>query len=223
MGRPRFITPDSAPSATKVCRGLTIPDDEQYVALVLGALVELIFPYNWEQVSGISADDAAAAFYAIYNSFGACRVIGEIIPYAGSTSPDANWLVCNGASLLRSSYPELFSVIGTAYGSVDGTHFNIPDGRGRALLGSGQGTGLTNRSLGTTVGTEQHTLGNTEMPVHSHLIVHPANIPFAVTPGPTPIVSGYVAESTGTAGGGGAHNNMQPSLAINYLIVAKNP
>lgn len=55
---------------------------------------------------------------------------GVVLPYAGSSSP-SGWLLCYGQSLLRSDYPELFANIGTTYGSVDGTHFNLPDLRGR--------------------------------------------------------------------------------------------
>ena len=64
---------------------------------------------------------------------------GCIYPFAG---PIANipsgYLLCNGASLLRSTYPTLFSAIGTIYGAVDGTHFNLPDYRDRMIIGATQ-------------------------------------------------------------------------------------
>lgn len=63
--------------------------------------------------------------------------IGSIVPYGGSTAP-AGWLLCQGQSLLRTDYPDLFNVIGTAFGSVDSTHFSLPDARECALVGSGQ-------------------------------------------------------------------------------------
>lgn len=72
--------------------------------------------------------------------------IGSILPYGGTTAP-SGWMICNGASLLRTDYAELFAVIGTAFGSADSTHFNIPDLRGEFLRGagtnshSGQGSG----------------------------------------------------------------------------------
>ena len=72
--------------------------------------------------------------------------IGTILPYGGASAP-SGWMICNGASLLRTDYPELFAVIGTAFGSADATHFNIPDLRGEFLRGagtnshSGQGNG----------------------------------------------------------------------------------
>lgn len=55
---------------------------------------------------------------------------GVVLPYAGASAP-SGWLLCFGQSLLRSDYPELFANIGTTYGSADGTHFNVPDLRGR--------------------------------------------------------------------------------------------
>lgn len=50
---------------------------------------------------------------------------GTIVLTGGAVP--AGWLACDGASLLRASYPALFAVIGVTYGSVDGTHFNVPD------------------------------------------------------------------------------------------------
>ena len=63
--------------------------------------------------------------------------IGAIIPYAGSTAPFGT-LICNGAAISRSAYPELFEAIGTTWGAGDGsTTFNIPDLRGYFLRGAG--------------------------------------------------------------------------------------
>lgn len=66
---------------------------------------------------------------------------GAVLPYAGSAAP-SGFLLCNGASVLRATYPDLFTAIGTAFGSVDGTHFTLPDMRGRTPVGVGSGTKL---------------------------------------------------------------------------------
>lgn len=63
---------------------------------------------------------------------------GVINPFAGTVAP-SNWLLCDGASLLRTDYPRLFAVIGTTFGAADGTHFNVPDLRSRAPIGVGTG------------------------------------------------------------------------------------
>ncbi|MDD5089959.1 MAG: phage tail protein [Candidatus Wallbacteria bacterium] len=65
---------------------------------------------------------------------------GTILPYGGTTAPNG-YLLCNGASFLRTAYSDLFTAIGTAYGAVDGTHFNVPDLRGRFIRGTDNGAG----------------------------------------------------------------------------------
>ena len=80
------------------------------------------------------------------------------------------WLECNGAAVSRTTYSALFAAIGTTFGPGDETTtFNLPDFRGRGLIGVGTGTGLTARTLGQqTIGAETVTLGSGEMPSHSH-------------------------------------------------------
>jgi microcystin-dependent protein len=72
---------------------------------------------------------------------------GSIIAFGGAAAPDAGWLLCAGADISRSTYARLFAVIGTAYGTGDGSStFGLPDLRDRVLLGKGTNNG--------TVGTE---------------------------------------------------------------------
>ena len=61
---------------------------------------------------------------------------GMIIPFAGNGDIPAGFLLCNGASVLRDTYPDLFKVIGTTYGAVDDTHFNLPNLIGKFAEGS---------------------------------------------------------------------------------------
>ena len=63
---------------------------------------------------------------------------GVILPFGGTAAPD-DYLLCDGSSLLRASYASLFTAIGTAYGTADGTHFNVPDLRGYFLRGRANG------------------------------------------------------------------------------------
>jgi microcystin-dependent protein len=220
-----YLTAGEVPDTT-VCRALFIPNTIQHLANVVGALQELTFEYNFSQIepTDLTAAEMAASYLPMFDAFcfneGACRVIGEIIAYAGTTSPDTRWLVCDGSSLLRTDYPDLFDVIDVVYGSADSTHFNIPDLRGRAPIGSGSGTGLTPRTAGDSFGEETHVLTIGELAAHVHdtgnsaLLGTSAPPPFdALGPNPFPAV-------TGSTGSDDPHNNMQPSLAINYLIVA---
>lgn len=79
------------------------------------------------------------------------------------------WLLCDGRSVSRTDFPELFKVVATSFGATDSNSFNLPDLRGRVYGGCGSNiAGLTNRSLGTAVGSETHTLTTAEMPLHTH-------------------------------------------------------
>lgn len=79
---------------------------------------------------------------------------GSVQMYVGSSSP-SGWLICDGTAVSRTTYADLFGIIGTAYGAGDGsTTFNLPDFRGRAPIGVGTGSGLTARTRGDQVGTE---------------------------------------------------------------------
>lgn len=94
---------------------------------------------------------------------------GVIEDFAGSTAPLGS-LLCQGQSLLRQQYPNLFTAIGTTWGSADGTHFNLPDLRGRGTIGSGTGTysGATARALAAIGGEETHVLVLGELASHNH-------------------------------------------------------
>lgn len=162
---------------------------------------------------------------------------GIILPTAGILAGDpVGWLVCDGRAVSRTTYAALFAMIGTSFGPGNGsTTFNIPDGRGRTLIGVGAGAGLTARALGDTVGTETHTLTVAQMPTHGHRFrasyTNQASPQTQNTGGfmTTTASDATQAEFTGTpsaaqgqqiggTGGDGAHPNMQPSLAVNWLI-----
>lgn len=109
--------------------------------------------------------------------------VGVVEAFAGSNAPNG-WLICDGSQVSRSLYPELFSVIGTTYGSGDGfSTFTLPDLRGRTIAGkdgvNNMNNGPTNRltssyfgasgtALGNSGGVESHTLTTAQMPSHAH-------------------------------------------------------
>ena len=99
-------------------------------------------------------------------SSGALMPTGTVIAFAGA-SPPAGYLSCDGSAVSRTTYAALFAVISTTWGVGDGvTTFNVPDLRGRQLIGSGTGAGLTARTLGTqNIGAETVTLSTANMPV----------------------------------------------------------
>lgn len=154
--------------------------------------------------------------------------IGTVIPYIFPNAP-VGFLSLDGSTISRTGYADLFalansnSLIGSVFGPGDGsTTFQLPDLRGRTPIGSGQGSGLTNRALGATGGTETHQLTTAEMPSHSHQQY------FGWTSGSyaLPYWDGngsraiYGGANGGATGGDGAHNNMQPFFAVHYIIKA---
>lgn len=94
---------------------------------------------------------------------------GAMLDFAGTTAP-AGFLACNGASVLRATYPDLFAVIGVLWGSVDGTHFTLPDFRRRVAIGSGgTGTATIGNAVGNIGGLEEETLTDPlQLPSHTH-------------------------------------------------------
>lgn len=153
-------------------------------------------------------------------------MVGEIMLYAGDYVPDG-FLACDGAAISRESFPDLFDVIGETYGAGDGTTtFNLPDLRGRAVIGDGEGTGLTPRVTGDSGGEESHTLTVGELAEHYHAEQRggQALIDAAGADTSENFLSRENAsfegngENTMSAGLSEPHNNMQPFLTLRYCI-----
>ena len=151
---------------------------------------------------------------------------GVVLPFAGSAAP-SGWLLCDGSTVSRTTYATLFGVIGTTYGSGDGsTTFALPDLKGRVPAGkeatasrlTTAGSGVDGATLGATGGAETHTLTTPQIPSHTHNTG--ATIGGRNTTsggGETIVYAGSTYTSTST-GGGGAHNNTQPTIVLNYII-----
>lgn len=142
---------------------------------------------------------------------------GVIVPYAGASAP-SNWLLCDGTAVSRTTYSVLFAVTGTQFGSGNGTTtFNLPDLRGRVPVGIDTGQSEFN-VRGETGGAKTHTLTTNEMPSHTHVVQDVG--------GAASVEGGFFTEGITTAsdrtsdatGGGAAHNNLQPYIALNYII-----
>lgn len=153
-------------------------------------------------------------------------VLAMVTLYGGSSEPD-NWAFCDGRELDRLAYAPLFAIIGTTFGSGDGSStFNIPDLRGRSPIGVGTGltaeggsTG-TSRLLGVKGGAETHTLSAAQMPAHTHsytasTVAADASISLL---GSGNRVTAQPSTATSSAGSGSAHNNMHPFQVLNFII-----
>jgi len=166
-----------------------------------------------------------------YNEFFA-TLVGAIFPYAGATAP-TGFLLCDGSAISRTTYSALFAKIGTTYGVGNGTTtFNIPDARGRVIVGKSSDTEFA--TLGQVGGAKTNTLDVTQIPAHSHRMrAYSHNVDSGWLPDdtswlgsitqagatdrPNPPMrgNGGVMENTGS---GLAHNNIQPYITINYII-----
>ena len=153
--------------------------------------------------------------------------VGSLMMFGGSSAP-TGWLICDGNAISRSTYSDLFAIIGEVFGVGDGsTTFNLPDLRGRSPLGVGSGDGLTARALGDKGGEEDHQDTESEMPFHDHQETARDDIDVFVFTGTGSAVdaissTGSAASATPLAtretGGDGAHNTMHPFLAVNFII-----
>lgn len=159
--------------------------------------------------------------------------VGEIVMWAGSSGdvPDG-WLLTNGDAISRTLYADLFDVIGTTYGVGDGsTTFNLPNFDGRVPVGAYEhicGGCTWTYNIGDTGGEEFHTLTVGEIPAHQHGLPYSINgfLPggdWTFPPAYSPPNSGTIFGATNFTGGGGAHNNMPPYLAIYFIIRAQPP
>jgi microcystin-dependent protein len=158
--------------------------------------------------------------------------IAEIRIFAGDFAP-RNWAFCDGQLLPIAQNTALFSLIGTTYGGDGRTTTALPDLQGRAPMHPGRGPGLTDRRLGESGGSETATLTMQSLPNHIHGLSAsglPGNASgaagnvFARTVGANPYVpwndllTFMAPEMLSETGGGQPHNNMQPFLAINFII-----
>ena len=109
--------------------------------------------------------------------------LAEIKLFAGNFAPKG-WALCQGQILPIQQNTALFSLLGTAFGGNGQTTFALPDLRGRAPLGWGQGPGLQNYTLGQQAGAETATIALSQMPAHTHTAsIGTLGIAAASTPG----------------------------------------
>jgi len=163
--------------------------------------------------------------------------IGTILPFAGHTIPEG-WLLCDGRNLNITQNPAhdpLAIVLGFNY-DPNNSSFLLPDLRGRTIIGAGHASGLTNRFLASTFGEESHVLTTSEMPTHNHggqtgtenvnTLYYDQQSPYYVDLGSSnrwiatrgfnaPVFHTHII---GSEGDSQPHNNMPPSIVLNYII-----
>lgn len=160
--------------------------------------------------------------------------IAEIRIFAGNFAP-RSWAFCNGQLLPVAQNTALFSIIGTTYGGDGRTTTGLPNMQGRAPMHPGRGPGLTSRRLGEKLGAETVTLSEAMMPSHTHTMRADGSTggPLGGGANASNPVNNYLGASVkyqnSTAnqvemapptntGGSQPHNNLQPFLAMNFII-----
>ncbi len=164
--------------------------------------------------------------------------LGEIRVTGFNFAP-SGWALCQGQLLSIASNTALFSLLGTIYGGDGRSTFALPNLQGSIAIGFGQGSGLSPYTQGQTGGASTVTLTLAQNPTHTHAM--PVGSGKGVNaPSPTAYLAGEARGGTGNAfatpatqaaspttmaaaeanltGGGQAHNNMAPYLALNYII-----
>ena len=166
--------------------------------------------------------------------------IGEIRMFAGTFAP-RSWAFCQSQLLPIAQNTALFSILGTTYGGNGQTTFGLPDFRGRVAVGTGQGPGLSNITLGEMSGTPTVTLTTNNMPAHNHALsgavslvanggtdgltddptgrrLAGANIYTNFTNEPATMVPLQSNLAVGVNGGSQPFSIMPPYLGMNYVI-----
>jgi len=157
--------------------------------------------------------------------------ISEIRLFGFDFAP-RGWAQCNGAVLAISQNQALFALLGTTYGGDGIQTFALPDLRGRSIVSSGQGPGLSPYVEGQRAGTEGVALSTNSMPQH----VHGWDVSTAPGSNPSPVgtvlmtaplalgnafgssANNVMPGALNSTGGSQAHENRMPSLVLNYSI-----
>jgi microcystin-dependent protein len=163
------------------------------------------------------------------------QFVAEIRIFACNFAP-VGWAMCNGQLLPISQNTALFSLIGTFYGGNGTSNFALPNLQGAAPMAQGNGFGLSPRVVGEAGGETSVTLYQAQLPAHTHAFNTYAGRGINQTaPGSgltlsesqgqsvydatqNPALTQMNPSMVGVTGGGGAHNNLMPYLALNFCI-----
>lgn len=161
--------------------------------------------------------------------------IGQIQIFGFNFAP-RGWATCNGVTLPIQQNTALFSLLGTQYGGNGQTTFQLPNFVNRAATQQGPGPGLTPHNIGEVYGVNSVTLTTQQMPAHTHSLNvynQPTDSKKAASPSinnslGSPSMSAFFVATAANAplaptvlqpaGGGQAHENRQPYLAMNFCI-----
>lgn len=158
--------------------------------------------------------------------------IGEIRMFAGNFAPNG-WMFCEGQILPIAENDMLFTLIGTTYGGDGQSTFALPDLRSRVPIHQGTGSSGTTYQPGESSGVETVTLTPNQTPIHNHALTATTTLGNETNPAENILAQSTRADmyeerspnaqlasnALSPAGGGSQpHDNIQPYLAINFII-----
>ena len=250
-------------SGTNIVGALELVTDDWFRRALVGALELMCEAHNWDVRGSATVEYAVDKANEMVESLELDVLIpvlpvGTVAMFATSVIP-AKWLLCSGGAVNRTTYAELYAIIGTQYGAGNGTTtFTLPNFFGRSPM-QAEGTYLA--GTGAVAGAFTHTLITQEIPSHNHALTDPGHIHTLTDPGHAhneqitnaafkggaaganstfgAATSNNAARATtdsnttgltvqshttgiteGNTGGGGAHSNLHPVLAMNFMIYA---
>jgi len=144
-------------------------DPEQYIPLLLSAIEGFLLARDvWEEADYNDAyqymQQLMSWIVVLIGDDVMANPVGKTDIWWTDAAPDG-WLLCDGASVLRADYSRLFDVIGTTFGAVDGTHFNLPNLNSRSPYGIG---GASDIEIGQEYGQGAVSLSISQLPAHDH-------------------------------------------------------
>lgn len=214
-----YLTPDTS-DGTYLCRRLRFR--AELAGFITGALLPFVEADAWEAFGTMTPAEAAAFSLESLNYYldaGDRCMTGELWVGITADYPDGV-LPFDGTQYLRTDYPSLYALIDAAF-IDDADHFTLHEAAGRALVIAGVGGGgLTPRAVGDTFGVETVTLVEADIPSHSHSVIDPGSVVVEAGIGAIALADPGLPTVTGDTGGGGAHENMQPSFAVKVGVWA---
>lgn len=191
----------------------TIGASDITVRTSAGGGTAIVLPRGFNSIvysdgTNVSFADTGGAIDAITRFVPSAVPVGAIMPFAGATVPNANWIACSGAAVSRTTYAALFAYIGTLYGTGDGsTTFNVPNLNQGAFI----------RGVGGNA-ADQGTLQQDNFASHTHTVNDPGHFH-----GPPPGNNGYLTEPNTNGGiynGGSFGGALRTGTATTDITIA---
>lgn len=241
-----YQTPNTEDAAGETCYVLRFPDTAAFKGLVNGALASLVFENSWAEDGTLSPQDTAQIFKQMLVSAEHRCMIGMIFPSPHADVPSYA-LLCDGSTYSKAAYPKLWAALADEFKTDD--TFSVPDLVNRVVVGA-KTEGHGDFSFASEGGEITHVISEAELPTHTHTntphshtdlghshsigrtittpVLEPGEVP-ALTP--IPIIADFTGIGYASIQANGVdidptgefepHNNMQPYMALKWVIVYK--